>query len=1209
MDEHLSDEQLDLLWKHTFVSSCADIVDSGVANDLWTHVKACDSCRLQMQHYQILMQRLSALRSSPGQTTKPECPAETVWLELAAGLPVENSEYYLSHATQCDHCGTLLRNATDEFRSDLSAGEELTLLALESSHTEWQREISERLLTLAHGRQPAFKSMMREGWQSGKVVIWVATTAAVTILALLALELIWQRPRRDESDRLVAAAYEEDRTIQMRIEGAGYTPFREARGNAGEQERMSRPALLTAEAQIAARLRTAPEDVRWIQASGRASLLEGDWKAAMTALQKAQRIDEQNLSIKIDLASAYILRGDMLGDSSDYGQATELLGRVLVSEPHSGVAQFNQAIAEEKQPELKKDAIEEWQRFLEDHGGDTQWAAEARSHLTALRGETGLKEDRIRQSLWPAEQLAQVGKSPRDARKDEEIDSRIEAYQDFAIQRWLPVSYGAARESSATVVIDRTALNTLADLLTTRHHDKWMKDILEASQSSQLAAKAIRLMSSGTRLVRSSQDDHALRDEVDASRLFEKANVPAGFLYSQFTIAYVDQLLHQNAKCAAIASGLAPDAAAHGYQWLAIQSKLEIAICASMDDERGLGAANEALRSAESMKYPDLSLRARNVVSALSWYAGDTRDAWLSNIEGMRAYWAGWSPPMRAYSLLDSLDEIAQEQHKWFLASAILRESIPMLQDNPDPAVRTFEEVRLSEALLNAGASREATISLLTAQKLFDDVPSGSRRGMLQAEIALGLAKAEISEGKPADALRRLDDIGAMVTPSVEDDLRLDYFATSGFAAMAAGHSDQARSRLEAALQLAERGLTLTSTEGDRLRWLRRNENLYRALVEMELPGQPERAWAYWELYKGSAVGGRSPELHHLNLHSSLRRLLTRRSLSQASGAQSALLMSYFLTRDRVYILVSDGTFIRVLWSDISESKLLSAIYRFSEECENPASDLSSLIRDGQELYGSLISPVERLLAGHSRLLVEPDGALSLLPFGALVNSKGEYLSEHASIAISPGLLYLSGSRAATRVNPQTPILIIGNPTAPGWRSLPDSDSEARRIAAKFEHSNLLLGDRATLSNVAQDLPGVQIVHFAGHSSADADAADLIFAGSQRAGLNVLRMLSHRNVTLVVLASCSSAQGKSGMFDDGDSIVRGLLGSGVPAVVASLWNVDSDSTFRLMDHLYDQLLEGHSISESLAAAAQCIRSEPRFAHPFYWAAFSTFGKG
>jgi CHAT domain-containing protein len=44
-----------------------------------------------------------------------------------------------------------------------------------------------------------------------------------------------------------------------------------------------------------------------------------------------------------------------------------------------------------------------------------------------------------------------------------------------------------------------------------------------------------------------------------------------------------------------------------------------------------------------------------------------------------------------------------------------------------------------------------------------------------------------------------------------------------------------------------------------------------------------------------------------------------------------------------------------------------------------------------------------------------------------------------------------------------------------------------------------------------------------------------------------------------------------------------------------------------MEHFYRTLLTGKSVSEAVLEAQAWSRKQPDTAHPYYWAAFSTFG--
>ena len=45
-----------------------------------------------------------------------------------------------------------------------------------------------------------------------------------------------------------------------------------------------------------------------------------------------------------------------------------------------------------------------------------------------------------------------------------------------------------------------------------------------------------------------------------------------------------------------------------------------------------------------------------------------------------------------------------------------------------------------------------------------------------------------------------------------------------------------------------------------------------------------------------------------------------------------------------------------------------------------------------------------------------------------------------------------------------------------------------------------------------------------------------------------------------------------------------------------------------MEEFYAQLLSGKDISFALSSASRKLREQAEFAHPFYWASFSAFGK-
>jgi len=90
---------------------------------------------------------------------------------------------------------------------------------------------------------------------------------------------------------------------------------------------------------------------------------------------------------------------------------------------------------------------------------------------------------------------------------------------------------------------------------------------------------------------------------------------------------------------------------------------------------------------------------------------------------------------------------------------------------------------------------------------------------------------------------------------------------------------------------------------------------------------------------------------------------------------------------------------------------------------------------------------------------------------------------------------------------------------------------------------------------------------------------------------------------LVILSACDMGVGRPAAGEGLVGMSWGLLLAGASAVVAGKWEVDSDSTARLMVELHRGLATGKSAAASLRAAQLALLGT-RTSHPFYWAGFA-----
>jgi CHAT domain-containing protein len=70
---------------------------------------------------------------------------------------------------------------------------------------------------------------------------------------------------------------------------------------------------------------------------------------------------------------------------------------------------------------------------------------------------------------------------------------------------------------------------------------------------------------------------------------------------------------------------------------------------------------------------------------------------------------------------------------------------------------------------------------------------------------------------------------------------------------------------------------------------------------------------------------------------------------------------------------------------------------------------------------------------------------------------------------------------------------------------------------------------------------------------------------------------------------------------------RALVLAGAESQVVSLWNVSDSSARVLMRDYYGELSRGTGRAEALRQAKLHLLRQPRYAHPYYWAAFIPAG--
>ena len=282
---------------------------------------------------------------------------------------------------------------------------------------------------------------------------------------------------------------------------------------------------------------------------------------------------------------------------------------------------------------------------------------------------------------------------------------------------------------------------------------------------------------------------------------------------------------------------------------------------------------------------------------------------------------------------------------------------------------------------------------------------------------------------------------------------------------------------------------------------------------------------------------------------------------------------------------------------------------------EDPESSLALL-------HEMLINPVSDLLQ-EPEIIIVPDRNLYSVPFPALLDKSGKYLSETFRIRIVPSLTTLKLIQdSPADYHSQTGALIVGDPVVgdvmyngrlnKNFVELPGAKEEAEMIG-RLLGVQPLFGKEATKQAILQRIDSVSLIHFAAHGNPERGEIVLSPSGSTpgipQEDDYLLKMSDISKVQvrakLVVLSCCHSGRGQI-RAEGVVGIARAFLGSGARSVLVALWALDDSATKKFMRCFYEHLVRGVSASECLHKAMRWMRDND-MSRVSHWAPFMLIG--
>lgn len=1104
-----------------------------------------------------IREKLVSLKGVPSEAPGL-CPPPTVWWEIAAGLiGSDRAQSLLGHAASCNRCATELAAGLDE-------GNEST----QSADTLDRPEARKALVSRIAGSRSKSKR-------------WFLI-AAVALIGIGAAIFYATPP---STDRLIARAYAEKRTVEFRFPGAPHSELRVERG--GGRANRTAP-LLEAEAHVLEAMRRSPDSVRLLEQKSQIDLLNWDYDSAIRAAARAAELDSSNVDAALDLALAYFERAEAENRPTDGATAADLLSRLLQKHPANRDALFDRAVVFEYL-QMYREAQADWENYLRlDPSGE--WSAEARKRLEAVRAKLALHEgggSKACATLTAGVVVSWHG----DFRRIDDWQGGWECLRERALDEWLT-------ESSPALEDVARAFESIGD--------SWFTDLLASRAQARFHDAAAALSDAVDANLKLDTAGAAKSAEV-AAELFRALHNDAGFVQAERERIYASRRVLDAAECRERVNATLP-LARDRWRWLRIQLRLELASCLAMPGDYAASSelARAILKESSGPAFVSLHLRALSYLVSSDGSSGDAAAAWQDGEKGLAAYWQGNFQHVWAYQLYYNLAASVATENRYQIAAHLQHEALAEIELSARPLLVAFTWFDYGRTLALAGDLDGAQASLDRASNLFAALPPDRALTVAEAECQAYLAEVETRRGMPERAHARLDGIAASMRGVTTLGPWLRYARISAETDRRLGAMGRYHSRIPLLAELVDLGFESAGGFERREQWLAETDDVLGMLVgEFAAENDARRALDYWEWPRGPgpvhATAIDAARLAHVTESPQLPEVPDAAADLARAGVSQAIV--YAPLEDRLLVWQFRRGNVSVRTVDVGKSEIESLARHVYALCSSPDSDPAREADAARQLSRYLIDPLDWTFSNDQPLWIQADGVLAGVPFPVLPLPSGDLLGEHFATSQIPGAGYLTGS-AGTSAGP---MLAIGiSEAAHGLAALPSAVEEARQAAGFFTAPTLLTGAEASADRMRAELPRASIFHFAGHSSNTAARSGLLFADASTLDAGAIAAMHLDRCRLAVISACSGEAPDAGERRLG--IATALLAAGVRGAIATRWDLDSAAALAYTRDYYSRFARGEPPVLAAQSAALDLRRRPETSRPYYWAAYQFFGR-
>ena len=960
---------------------------------------------------------------------------------------------------------------------------------------------------------------------------WWMMLAAAAVASVLFIF-----PRSDDA---LTGLQSDHRSWQGRIVGFDYAPFRVSRSAPSTDYRRYATA-----AKLEERLkqdRTAAN----LHKFGVAELALGKPREAVALFEEALALAPRDAAILSDLSAAELASGDAWAAGEHAAQALEIDGR------HQPAA-YNAALALQTLSN-RQAAIAAWQNYLA-LDGESEWAAEARRHLSELTRPRS-DWDRDKKLLTPGAGESTV------RRIAQTYPQRVRDWvQEDLLPRWcrerqqgyLQLAQQIARvraERGDDFVADAVAHSAAGTATTFEAIRLWesaaetfrARDFLRAGEQLGRASARLAQVGSPLRLpceVKRATNDYYGGRYDDALRRLGAVEREIGERRARYP-ALAAQLEWVRGNVYTV-TGRPNEALAAYRRGQDIAGK-----AGEIEDEIAMGSLLSGLLDTIGDVEEASEIR-RNVLRRVDSIGGGSQQRkYVTYIQATFAALRERRPRM-ALAFNQVIFHIAEsEQEPLYLAESRLTEAL---------AWRDLGNRRAAKTALAAARDHAAGIAL----------PGLRQRILVDIDLAEGTAD---SASRALTVARqfgwRRREIAALLI--------------RGEASFQDGHAERAEEDWRAGIAAMEEQRRDLSEPALQITYFERADAPFGRLIQFLLDAgrsdeafdvaERKRARTLLDRISARGIGSDAP--------------VTARQVASEIGGAVAL-VSYAVLPGEVAIWIATRGSMNVVRSAVPRAELEEAVQRFLAAIES--SDQAAMAKESRWLATRLLDPILVQAGNVDEIAVVPDGALHTLPFAALQLDDGTFLIERCALTVAPSAS-VHAKRARPTWRPDALLAAIGRVEA--LPALPAIGAETARVTALYEQATVLEGRALTVRRFLDAAAEASTIHYAGHAASDEvhhSPAALLFSSDARLDAAALAGVEWKREPLVVLAACRTGVGRAWRNEGPNTLAAAFLAAGAMGVVATLWDIPDEPSARFFTAFHENLARGSDPAAALQSA-------------------------